>query len=196
MPILKKIIFAVVILLLSACTTATFTTQPYQPTIETTSALQSLRLSGVEIESVTASVDIDNSCPSSAGVILLPNKSSFEDYIKNSLINELTIAKIYDYKSPRVKLKVDITELEYFLSHSSLMSVWDLEFIIDSSNGASLKVHEHFLFDAGAYNLWSCKKIADAYMPAVQAIITKLAKSSNLDTLLTPPMSNPEQTSP
>lgn len=105
---MKKIIFAVATLCLSACTTVTFTAQPYQSSTETTSLLQSLNLSSVEIESVTSSVDIDNTCPSSAGTILLPNKSNFEDYIKNSLISELTIAKIYDYKTPKVKLKVDI----------------------------------------------------------------------------------------
>lgn len=194
---MKNIIAAIVILtLLNACTTATFTVQPYLPSIEATSALQSLGMSGIEIESVTSSVDIDNSCPSSARAISLPNKSSFEDYIRDALINEFTIADIYDKKSPKVKLKIDITELEYFLSHSSLMSVWDIEFIIDSSNGTSLKVHEHFLFDAGAYNLWNCKKIAEAYMPAVQAIITKLAKSPSLQTLFSPQASDMESISP
>ncbi|NOU01664.1 MAG: hypothetical protein HOO95_08855 [Gallionella sp.] len=193
---MKNITLTVALLALSACSTATFTAQPYQPSIEATSALQNLGLSGIEIESVTSSVDIDNSCPSSARAISLPNKSGFEDYIKDALISEFTIADIYDKKSPKVKLKIDITELEYFLSHSSLMSVWDIEFIIDSSNGTSLKVHEHFLFDAGAYNLWNCRKIADAYMPAVKAVITKLAKSPSLRTLLTPQASDLERISP
>lgn len=190
---MNKIILSLTIFLLSACSTAKFTAPPYTVSSGTTSALQNLGLDGIEIKSVTSSIDIDSSCPSSASTIQLPNKSSFEDYIKNAFIDEFTIAKIYESESPKIKLQVDIKELEYFLSHSSLMSVWDIDLKINSSNGTSLKVHEHYLFDAGAYSLWNCQKIADSYMPAVQAVISELAHSPKFKALITPPRNNLDQ---
>ncbi len=191
--ILNKIIISVTIFLLSACSTAKFSVPPYTPSSLTTSALQNLGLDGIEVKSVTSSIDIDNTCPSSTSTIQLPNKSSFEDYIKNALIDEFTIAKVYDSVSPKITLQVDIKELEYFLSHSSLMSVWDIDLKINSSNGNSLRVHEHYLFDAGAYSLWNCQRIADSYMPAIQATISELAHASKFKALITPPKNNLDQ---
>jgi hypothetical protein len=184
---LNRITLAAAMLFLSACSTATFTSPPYTSSIETTSVLKSLGVANIEIKSVTSSIDIDNTCPSSAKIILLPNNSSFEDYIKSALIEELSAAKIHDREAPKVKLQIDIKELEYFLAHSnSLMSVWDIDLKVNSSNGTSLRIHKHYLFDAGAYSLWSCKKIAESYMPAIQATIFELANSPKLKALVTP----------
>lgn len=182
---MKKFILAASLFILSACGT-THLSLPYKSSNETISAFKKLGLDSIEVESVSSFVDLDYSCPASTGVISLPDNITYENYIKKSLIEELAIAEMYDNKTPKIKLKVEVKELEYFLSHNSLMSVWDVGLKIDSSNGASLKIHEHYLFDAGAYSLWSCKKIADAFMPAIQKTIFDIATSPDLKALLTP----------
>jgi hypothetical protein len=103
---------------------------------------------------------------------------------------------MYDNRSPKIKLSVEVRELEYFLSSGTLKTVWDIELKVKSSNGESLRTNVHYQFDAGAFGLWDCKKIAKAYMPAVQTTILELANSPNLKALLTPKQEELERTPP
>jgi hypothetical protein len=63
---------------------------------------------------------------------------------------------------------------------------WDIGLKVNSSNGKSVSVSEHYEFNSGFIADTACKQTAEAYLPAVQNLIGKLVKAPEFKSLVTP----------
>jgi hypothetical protein len=111
---------------------------------------------------------VDASCRA-AGPIQLPGDITFEAYIQKAFTDELKLAGRYDAQSP-VTLTGKISELSF----SSTGGSWNIALKLDSSNGKTLSASEHYEFHTSYSAASACHNVADAFQPAVQALIGKV----------------------
>jgi hypothetical protein len=130
-------------------------------------------------------VGFDNSCRA-VGPISPPDNMSFELYLQKALADELKVAGKFDDKTPKVTLSGVVEQLSFSSSRGLTGGSWDIGLRINSSNGKSNFVSEHYEFNSGFIGDTACKQTAEAYLPAVQNIIGKLVKSSEFLALVTP----------
>ena len=127
----------------------------------------------------------DNSCRA-AGPIEPPDNMSFEAYIKKALVDELKMGGVYEGISPTTLLTGSVEHLSF----SSMQGVagtsgeWHIQLLINSSNGKSFLVSEHYEFESAFIADFGCKQTADAYLPAVQDLIGKLVTAAEFKLLL------------
>lgn len=184
---MKKIMVAISMLVLSACSNAP---QRYSISTGNNITLKTLKASGVgniNVGSFTRTADLNNNCRLLYGTIALPDKMSFEGYIQNGLVNELKVADMFDDKNAAITLTGVVEQLS-FSTLTSLLGggSWDIGLRINSSNGKSAYVSEHYEFEASGQVWAACSQTANAYTPAVQDILGKLITSPDFKSLVTP----------
>lgn len=179
----KKIIIAISVLALSAC--STYTPQRYSISADNNVALKSLNVENINVGAFSGPANFDNSCRA-AGPIAPPDKMSFEAYIKKALADELKVAGIFDDNNPTVTLTGVVENLSFSSSRGLTGGTWDIGLKVISSNGKSLSVKEHYEFESGFVADTACKQTAEAYFPAVQNLIGKLVTSPGFKGLVTP----------
>ncbi len=143
-------------------------------------ALKSLPPGKVKVGVFTEPKQFGAGCRA-AGPITAADNMGFAAYIAKALSDELKIAERYDDAAP-----VTLTGSLDSLAFSSSVGAWDIALTVTSSNGRSLSVSEHYDFPAAFTASSGCKRVADAYFPAVQDIIRKLVKSPEFAALIRP----------
>lgn len=116
-----------------------------------------------------------------AGPITAADNMGFGAYIGKALSDELKVSDRYDAAAP-----VTLTGTVDNLAFSSSVGSWDLAVTVKSSNGRSIAVEEHYSFPTAFAAVNACKRVADAYFPAVQNLIQKLVKSPEFPALIHP----------
>lgn len=167
----------------SAC--STFTPPRYSISADNNVALKSIGVGNVNVGKFTGPASFDNACRG-AGPIAPPDNVSFEAYIQKALADELKVAGMYDDKSPKVTLTGAVEKLRFSSSRGLTGGEWDIDLRVNSSNGKSVFVSEHYEFQSGFVADTACKQTAEAYFPAVQNLLGKLIKSPEFKGLLTP----------
>ena len=114
-----------------------------------------------------------------AGPITASDKLGFAAYIRKALVDELKVAGLYNETSA-VTLTGEVDKLAF----SSTVGSWDIGLVVTSSNGKSLAVEEHYSFPTAFAAVNACKRVADAYAPAVQDLIQKLVSSPAFRSLI------------
>ncbi len=92
---------------------------------------------------------------------------------------------MFDDQSPNSPTGV-VEQLSFSSSRGLTGGIWDIGLRVNSSNGKSNFVSEHYEFNSGFDALTACKQTAEAYLPAVQNLIGKLVKSADFRGLVTP----------
>ncbi|HYB09440.1 MAG TPA: hypothetical protein VEJ16_07200 [Alphaproteobacteria bacterium] len=121
---------------------------------------------------------LDPSCRL-AGPIQLPNDLTFEEYIQNSFADELKVAGLYDQNAP-IMLQGVIDDIRF----STTAGTWDFGLTLKSSNGKSIKVVEHYDFHTSFTAISACHNTADAFQPAVQALVGNTITAPDFQSLL------------
>lgn len=181
---MKKITTILFVLALSACTN---TPQRYGISADNNMALKASGGGNINVGSFTKTADFSNNCRGLYGQLSLPDNMSFEGYIQKALIDELKVAGMFDDKEATIILSGVIEKLAF----STLTSLtgggsWDIGLRVNSSNGKSTYVSEHYEFDSSVQVWAACAQAANAYLPAVQNILGKLIKSPDYKSLVTP----------
>ena len=156
-------------LLLAAC--ETYSAPRYGLSADNIVALKALPPGKVKVGAFAEPKQFGAACRA-AGPITAADKMGFAAYIASALADELKIAERYDEMAP-----VTLTGSVDNLAFSSSVGFWDIALTVTSSNGKSLSVSEHYEFPAAFTASSGCKRVADAYFPAVQNTIRKLVKS-------------------
>jgi len=174
---MKTIIVAILVLLLSACTSAP---QRYGISPDNNTALKTSGGRNINVGSFTKTADFSNNCRGIYGQLSLPDNMSFEGYIQKGLVDELKVAGMFDDKEPKVILSGVVEQLAF----STLTSLtgggsWDIGLRVNSSNGKSTYVSEHYEFDSSIQVWAACAQTANAYMPAVQNILAWISTRPN-----------------
>lgn len=166
---------------LSAC--STFTPQRYNISADNNVALKAIGIGNIHVGTFTGPASFDRTCRG-AGPIAPPDNMSFEGYIQKALADELKVAGMYDDQSPKVTLTGAVDTLHFSSSRGLTGGEWDISLRINSSNGKSLSVAEHYEFESGFIADTACKQTAEAYLPAVQNLIGKMIKAPEFKGLL------------
>jgi hypothetical protein len=178
-----KIFFLLMALTISGC--STYMPQRYSIAADNNVALKAIPVGNINVVAFRGPVGFDNSCRA-VGPISPPDNMSFELYLRKALADELKVAGKFDDKTPKVTLSGVVEQLSFSSSRGLTGGSWDIGLRINSSNGKSNFVSEHYEFNSGFIGDTACKQTAEAYLPAVQNIIGKLVKSSEFLALVTP----------
>ena len=181
---LMKPIIAVLALggALSAC--STFVTPRYAISADTNVAVKALGALNISVGSITGPANFDSACRA-AGPLAPPDGMSHAAYIKKALEDELKVAGAFATGSPpRVTLGGAITKLSFSSARALTGGSWDIGLSLDSSNGKSLSVIEHYEFESGYSASTACKQTAEAFMPAVQDLIAKVVSDPGFRSLV------------
>jgi hypothetical protein len=168
---------------LTAC--STFMPQRYTISADNNVALKSFGVSSINVGTFKGPTNFDNMCRG-AGPIAPPDGMSFEAYIQKALAAELKVAGIFDDQSPEITLTGVVEQLSFSSSRGLTSGSWDIGLRVNSSNGKSTFVSEHYEFNSGFGAETACKQTAEAYLPTVQNIIGNLVKSPTFRGLVTP----------
>lgn len=180
---MKRIIVAVSVLVLSACS---YMPQRYSVFADNTAALKKLGVGNVNVGPFTKTAEFDNSCRVVAGVVEKPDNTGFEGYIQKALVEELKRAGMFDDQTPKITLSGVVEKLSLSTWRTIYLSNWDLGVRLNSSNGKTVYITQHYEFNAGSSNLADCQQIADHYMLAVQQTLKKLITAPEFQSLVTP----------
>lgn len=113
------------------------------------------------------------------GPIPTPDGETYENYIRNALISELQIADAYSPEGS-VTLTGNLNEI----TPNSVSGNWRLSLTINSSNGRAITVDEIYEFKTSYYGETACNQTAQALMPAVQNLISKLVLNPEFPNLV------------
>ena len=172
---------------LGACTyLLTYMPPGYRVSAENTQMLRKNGGEHINVGPFKKTVKVENECGITAGVIYMPGKIGFEDYIRQGLIDELKAAGMYDDASPKITLSGTIDRLSFFSRRHIYTSTWNIGILFTSSNGQSVHLTDQYDFDVGEGSAADCQKVADAYMIAVQKIIGKFFDAPEYQSLVTP----------
>jgi hypothetical protein len=172
----RIVVFAAILLILSGCDS--FTAAPYGISADNNVALKSFSAQSVGIGTFTAAKDFDMSCRL-AGPIQLPTGLNFVTYIQKALSDEFKVAGLYSVSAP-----VTLTGSVDHLAFSSMSGDWDITLTVHSSNGHTVTVAEHYEFHSSYTAESACHNVADAFQPAVQALIGKLFAAPEFRSLI------------
>jgi hypothetical protein len=165
-------------LFLAGC--ETYSAPRYGLSADNIVALKSLPPGKVKVGSFTEPKQFGSGCRA-AGPITAADNMGMAAYIAKALADELKIAERYDDMAP-----VTLTGSLDALAFSSSVGFWDIALTVTSSNGKSVSVSEHYEFPAAFTAASGCKRVAEAYFPAVQNTIRKLVKSPEFASMTRP----------
>jgi len=180
---MKKSLLVLSVLALSAC--STFTPQRYNISADNNVALKAIGVGNINVGSFAGPSSFNPACRG-AGPIAPPDSMTFEAYIQKALADELKVAGMFDDKAPKTTLSGIVEQLGFSSSRGLTGGEWNIHLRVNSSNGKSMFVSEHYEFESGFIADTACKQTAEAYLPAVQNLIGKLVKSPEFRSLLVP----------
>ena len=117
-------------------------------------------------------------CRGSIG-IKPPDGTTFEEYIRKALIDELKISAVYSQEA-----SIILTGRLEHIDFNSHAGKWNLSLFVNSSNGKSIKVSEDYKYVSSHFGIAACGSTAQALMPAVQDLINNLVTDQNFPTLI------------
>lgn len=173
---MNRLIVILALVLLSGCDS--FTAAPYGISADTNVTLRELGNQHVNVGPFKLANEFDSNCRL-AGPIQLPTGLDFPGYIQKALTDELKVAGLYAANAP-VTLAGNVDAIAF----SSTAGSWDITLTVRSSNGHSATATEHYDFHTSFTAVSACHDSADAFQPAVQALIGKLVASPDFRSLL------------
>lgn len=179
--VLKIAMVALAVLVLSAC--ESYAPQRYAPVPDNTPVLRSIGLGNIKVESFIMSAAFAATCR--GGITVDPPVNmTFQGYLQTALADELKVAGLYNAISPRVVLSGDLDILEFSSIKNLTRGEWSIGLRISSSNGRSTHVFERYEFESGFGGITACRRSAEAFLPAVQSLISKLVRSREFRALI------------
>lgn len=176
--IVRSLLFVVLAMFVAGC--ETYSAPRYGMSADNIVALRALAPNRIAVGTFAEPQKFADGCRA-AGPITAADGMGFAAYIRKALIDELKIAGVYDERGP-----VTLTGSLDHLAFSSTVAWWNLTLTVRSSNGRSVTVQEEYKFDGAFAAVTACKKVADAYFPAVQNALQKLIASPDFRGLTTP----------
>jgi hypothetical protein len=177
-----KILFAVgIIAFVSGCSTTN--SIPYKASTSNVIAIQqTLETNGKQVSigtlSMAAGLEEAPTCRLMGPIKVAPGKT-LARYIKDAFIEELFMAKAYNPTSTSV-INAEIKNIKF---SSVSPASWNIVMSVSSLNspGYSVSVDYGFATSWDAYS--ACKNVADAFGPAVQALLGKVVTHPQFSSL-------------
>ena len=113
-----------------------------------------------------------------AGPVTTQDGEPFSDFVRKALIDELKIANAFS-ETASITLSGHLNGIDF----SSMSGSWDISLAVNSSNGKTIVVTEHYVFRSSFRALTACSQTAQALTPAVQNLIGKLVANTEFRAL-------------
>ena len=168
-------------LVLTGC--STYVTPRYSISADTDLAIKSKAKPGIGVGSIQAPAEFNTMCRG-AGPLGVADNITHSEYIKRALEQELKLAGVYAAENPRNILSGVINRMSFSSSRGLTGGTWEIEIMFFSSNSKRLLVTEHYEFHSGFVADTACKQTAEAFLPAVQDLLLKLATSPDFKSLV------------
>lgn len=177
-------VLAAVLLCLGLAGCDTFTGAPYSVSVPANTVLRTYAPAHVAVQPFTSSVKLKMMCRL-VGPIHLPGDVSPEGYFTKAFSDQFELAGLTTGSAAPVTISGEITRFGF----SSMIGGghWNFEITLKSSNGHSLTVSEDYHFAASYSGDAACHNVADAYAPAVQALVEKAVKEPGFAAMLKAP---------
>ena len=171
----------VLLVALASCTgCSTFDVGRYGVSVENNAALKKLGAQKVAVGKFTATEPGRTEIPCRAvGPIKTPDRRPFEDYIRQALIDELTVAELFAEPAP-VALTGKVDKIDF----DSMKGLWFIDLTLTSSNGSSLSASDKYSYEFTYMAETACARTAKYFVPAVQVLIGKIVHDPKFAELL------------
>ena len=116
-----------------------------------------------------------------AETISTPQGESFEEYIKKAFISELVMAGIYD-KNSQIEISGHLEKI-----YGSTMlgdAYWEVEVVISSSTGKSIKVRKKREYPSAFVAYTACNNMATSFSPTIKELIYEIINHKDFPSLL------------
>jgi hypothetical protein len=162
----------------AGCTT--FDVGRYGVSVENNAALKKVGGQKITVGAFTAAEPGKNEIACRAvGPIRTPDRRSFEDYIRQALIDELTVAELIAASAP-ITLTGQLNKIDF----DSMAGEWLIDLTLTSSNGRSLNVSDKYSYEFTYFGETACARTAKYFVPAVQVLFGKLVHDPKFAELL------------
>lgn len=177
-PLLSLLGVLLISVQLSGC--STYATNRYSISADNVVALKSYRENkiGVGTFSANNTGQTEIICRG-ANPIKTPDGEPFESFIRSAFVSEIKIAEAYSEKAPTV-LSGNLNQIDF----DSNSGHWNLSLTISSSNGQQLTISDQYQYTTSFSGSTACAQTAQALMPAVQNVITKLVQHEEFPSLV------------
>lgn len=166
-------------LVLSGC--STYAANRYSISVDNVTALKTISGAQINVGQFTATKPgLTEIMCRGVGPIKSPDGETFENYIRKAFLDELKIAGLYSGSS-----SITLTGNLDFIDFSSNSGTWNLAATIKSSNGRLISVSENYPYTTSFYGETACNQTAQALMPAVQDLISKIIHHPEFASLVT-----------
>lgn len=177
----KVLLVASIAVIASGCSTTN--SIPYKASTGNVIAIQqTLASQGKQVSIGTVSmapgVEESPTCRLMGPIKVAPGKS-LAQYIKDAFIEELFMAKAYAPTSQSV-INAKIDNIKF---SSVSPASWDISMSVSSSNSPGYSVSVNYGFDTSWDAYSACKNVADAFGPAVQALLGKVVTHPQFSSL-------------
>ena len=177
----KIILVASVAAIASGCSTTN--SIPYKASTGNVIAIQqTLESQGKQVSVGTVAmmpgVEESPTCRLMGPIKVAPGKS-LAQYIQDAFIEELFMAKAY---APTSQSMIN-AKIENIKFSSVSPASWDIAMSVSSSNSPGYSVSVNYGFDTSWDAYSACKNVADAFGPAVQALLGKVVTHPQFSSL-------------
>jgi hypothetical protein len=171
-----------VIMSLATTGCAIYPASRYSTSAETLTALRAFRGQTVAVAAFTARTPGRTKIICRGmNAIKTPDGEPFEEFIRQALIAELTIADVYAVSAPVVLTGV-LESIDF--SSGATGAFWDIALTLRSHGDKSLDVTEHYVFTSAGHDWDACFWTARALMPAVQNLVGTAVRHPEFSGLL------------
>jgi hypothetical protein len=177
--IMRSLLSVIVMaLFISGC--STYAANRYSISVDNVTALKTLTDKQINVGQFTATKPgLSEIMCRGVGPIKSPDGETFENYIRKAFIDELKLAELYSVNSS-VTLTGNLDNIDF----SSNSGTWNLAATIKSTNGKVVTVSENYSYTTSFYGETACNQTAQALMPAVQDLISKIIRHPDFPTLV------------
>ena len=176
---MKAVLVVLLLLFLTACSTM----QPprYSISVDNIQKMKSYNGAKAEITELKQVASFDPNCRL-MGPIEPADGLSVPQFITKAFNDEMKMADLYSKEG--VKLKGDVTKVEFSSITGLTGGYWDIELKLNSSNGKSVTVSNKYEFESGFDAITACNATADALAPAVQDLIKAVISHPEFESLI------------
>lgn len=177
----KLLLGAGIAVLATGCSTTN--SIPYKASTANVIAIQqTLESQGKKVSvgkvAMASGVEESPTCRLMGPIKVAPGKA-LSQYIKEAFVEELFMAKAYSPSSKSV-IRAKIENIKF---SSVSPASWEIAMSVRSTSSPGYKVSINYGFDTSWDAYSACKNVADAFGPAVQALLGKVVTHSQFSTL-------------
>ena len=160
---------------------STYSTHRYSVAPQNVAALKALEGRSVNVGPFVGNPSTTElSCRGSGGV-RTPDGESFPEFVRKAFIDELRAANLFS-ETATLTLTGKLDSIDFASDTGS----WDLALTLSSSNGKTMSLQESYRYQTSVLGDDACNQTAQAFAPAVQSLIGRVARSQELVELTTP----------